>query len=127
MSKEKHKKTVIEAILVIIIVVVLFFVFFVHSHGSKSKEAAAQAQVSTLVIALTNFAAHCKTFSADLKPLTVDPGIKGWKGPYLQKEIDADPWGTPYRYRIIDNKPVVDSAGPDGKFDTEDDIKGEEG
>jgi hypothetical protein len=34
-----------------------------------------------------------------------------------------DPWGTPFRFRIIDGRPVVDSAGPDRKFDTPDDVK----
>lgn len=35
-----------------------------------------------------------------------------------------DPWGTPFKFRIIDGHPVVDSAGPDHKFDSSDDIKG---
>lgn len=33
-----------------------------------------------------------------------------------------DQWGTPFRYRIIDGHSRVDSAGPDKKFDTSDDI-----
>jgi Type II secretion system (T2SS), protein G len=33
-----------------------------------------------------------------------------------------DPWGTPYRFQVKGNYSVVDSAGPDLKFDTEDDI-----
>jgi hypothetical protein len=33
-----------------------------------------------------------------------------------------DPWGTPFRYRIIDGRSHIDSAGPDKKFDTSDDI-----
>jgi Type II secretion system (T2SS), protein G len=41
----------------------------------------------------------------------------------LKKTNLDDPWGTPFRFRIIDGHPVVDSAGPDRKFDTPDDIK----
>jgi hypothetical protein len=33
-----------------------------------------------------------------------------------------DPWGTLFRFRIIDGHPVVDSAGQDHRFDTSDDI-----
>ncbi len=33
-----------------------------------------------------------------------------------------DPWGTHYRYRIMNNEPIVDSAGPDLLFNTGDDI-----
>ena len=33
-----------------------------------------------------------------------------------------DPWGTPYRLRFEGSFPVIDSAGPDRKFDTSDDI-----
>jgi type II secretory pathway pseudopilin PulG len=33
-----------------------------------------------------------------------------------------DPWGTPFRFRIIGGHAVVDSAGKDRKFDTSDDV-----
>lgn len=34
-----------------------------------------------------------------------------------------DAWGHPFRYRIVAGQPSVVSAGPDGVFDTKDDIK----
>jgi hypothetical protein len=37
--------------------------------------------------------------------------------------LRVDPWGHAYRYRLVEGQPVVDSAGPDGVFDTKDDIK----
>ena len=33
-----------------------------------------------------------------------------------------DPWGTPFRFRVIDGHAVVDSAGKDREFNTSDDI-----
>jgi hypothetical protein len=33
-----------------------------------------------------------------------------------------DPWGTPFRYHAVGKNPDVESAGPDKKFDTSDDI-----
>lgn len=34
----------------------------------------------------------------------------------------ADPWGTRYRYRLVDGTPRPSSAGPDREFGTQDDI-----
>ena len=35
----------------------------------------------------------------------------------------VDPWGTPFKYQIIEGSPRVESAGSDKKFDTLDDIR----
>lgn len=35
----------------------------------------------------------------------------------------VDSWGKPFRYRVVDGRPIVDSAGPDREFDTQDDIQ----
>jgi general secretion pathway protein G len=42
-------------------------------------------------------------------------------GPYLSAPI-RDAWGRPFRYTLVDGKPKVYSAGPDGVFGTKDDI-----
>lgn len=39
------------------------------------------------------------------------------------KKVPMDPWGNPYRYRLINRKPMIDSAGRDGQFGTGDDIQ----
>jgi type II secretion system protein G len=60
--------------------------------------------------------------STGLQALVVNPGISGWRGPYLSgRKIPLDPWGHPYRYQVLNEKPVIDSAGPDGVFGTPDD------
>jgi len=44
-------------------------------------------------------------------------------GNLLQNGVTVvDPWGTPIRYHIEGGIPSVTSAGPDQKFDTEDDV-----
>lgn len=49
-----------------------------------------------------------------------------WTGPYVTG-LEKDPWGNPYQYRYPAQKSIVGydlwSMGPDGKSDTEDDIK----
>jgi len=42
-------------------------------------------------------------------------------GPYLSGP-PRDAWGHPFRYTLVDGKPKVYSAGPDGVFGTKDDI-----
>ena len=50
------------------------------------------------------------------------------EGPYLGGfAIDAkgqplDTWGHPFRFLLVDGKPKVLSAGPDGEFGTKDDV-----
>ena len=41
--------------------------------------------------------------------------------PYV-KALPSDPWGQPYRYRMVESRPIIDSAGPDRRFDTTDDV-----
>ena len=54
--------------------------------------------------------------------------IPGYNGPYLMNKIvPKDAWKTPFRYEgpgddPSDPLPTLVSAGPDGKFDTDDDI-----
>lgn len=42
--------------------------------------------------------------------------------PYVTS-LPSDPWGNPFRYRLLESGPVIESAGPDGKFGTGDDIR----
>jgi len=55
-------------------------------------------------------------------------GAPGWRGPYLEEKggIPNDPWGRPYVYECLGkhntNSFDLSSAGPDGRFETGDDI-----
>ena len=59
-----------------------------------------------------------------LEALVTDPGIPNWHGPYLKhdKVEFRDPWGNPLRYRSDGSSVDLSSAGPDGVFDTDDDL-----
>jgi len=47
-----------------------------------------------------------------------------WSGPYVMTEAKYDPWGNAYLYFANEEFPSVSicSAGPDGKYGTDDDI-----
>ena len=59
---------------------------------------------------------------ADGRPgVIIDEKLLLWIGPYLRKWPE-DGWGIPLRYALPDNRPEIRSAGPDMKFDTQDDL-----
>ena len=50
-----------------------------------------------------------------------------WRGPYVTKPIPENRWGTAWQYvapsELVEGMPYdIVSAGPDGEFDTEDDL-----
>lgn len=123
--------TLIEMMLVIVIIGVLAGMAVVSLSG-RSKEARvtrAQADISgNLRLALDLFEQDTGRYpSADegLEVLVEDPGLQGWRGPYLQGVVKPDPWGHEYIYQADPDHPgqyLLSSAGPDGQVGNEDDV-----
>lgn len=69
----------------------------------KSEHALAQSQVEGFVRALTAFRVDVGRFPSTqegLRALQLRPaGATRWNGPYLSKDVPADPWGRAYVYR----------------------------
>lgn len=91
---------------------------------------AAKSQIATLSIALDAFQTDCGRYPATeerFEPLLSRWARDvNWRGPYLAKAIERDPWENSFRYIApgVHNVRGYDlaSAGPDGEFDTSDDI-----
>lgn len=70
----------------------------------KSEITAARAQMEALAKALDTYrldTGHYPTAAQGLAALRERPaGEAKWNGPYLQKDLPADPWGHPYVYRV---------------------------
>jgi general secretion pathway protein G len=65
------------------------------------------------------------TSEEGLAALVENPGMEGWKGPYLKGDLKPDPWGTAYSYAIDAEDPGryrLTSAGPDKRLGTTDDM-----
>ncbi len=80
--------------------------------------------LETLRIALDRFRNDCGRYPSEsegLHALLRDPGIEGWRGPYVNM-VRPDPWGRPFRYGVTNDTVTLFSAGPDGIFGTEYDI-----
>jgi len=78
----------------------------------KSERGAAKAQIEGLGRALDAYrldTGHYPSTEQGLNALVVKPTDEPkWAGPYLQKAVPPDPWGTPYVYR---------APGQGGDFD----------
>jgi general secretion pathway protein G len=86
----------------------------------------AQTQRELVVIrtALEWFRTHCNrypTMEEGLKALVRDPGVKGWKGNYLES-LPPDLWGHPFLYSALEDTVQLSSMGPDGIAGTADDV-----
>ncbi|MGH7843805.1 MAG: type II secretion system major pseudopilin GspG [Candidatus Binatia bacterium] len=78
----------------------------------KAKIGAARGQIELLGTALDTFrldVGRYPTTQEGLEALRRQPGgVERWDGPYIKKDVPADPWGKPYVYQ---------SPGENGPYD----------
>lgn len=114
--------TLIELLVVMVILGLLVGLIGlnVFKRLGESKQKAARVQISMLGDALDAFrlgVGRYPTTDEGLEALYKDPGIAGWDGPYLNKDVPVDPWGRPYIYRCPGEHGDYDleSLGADGQ------------
>jgi general secretion pathway protein G len=87
----------------------------------RSNAKVARAQIDALEKALEHYrldTGRYPTTEQGLAALTERPTDEGrWAGPYLKKQVPADPWGHPYAYRAGAGPQgfEIQSLGADGK------------
>lgn len=97
--------TLLELLVVILIIGLLTGIVAPRFLGqvSKSEVTAARAQLDALDKALQGYrmdTGRYPTSAQGLRVLVQQPSDEPrWRGPYLQGEVPADPWGSPYQYR----------------------------
>jgi len=125
--------TLIEMLLVIVIIGILAgaVVTSLSGRSQEAKLTRARADISgNLSLALDLFEQDVGRYPSNeegLAALVEDPGVDGWKGPYLKGGLKDDPWGHAYSYALDpedQRQYVLKSAGPDGNPGTEDDGEG---
>lgn len=123
--------TLIEILLVVVIIGILAGLIATRLSGrtQEARIARARADISgSLSLALDLFeqdTGRYPTSEEGLSALVTDPGITGWKGPYLKDGLKNDPWEMPYVYAFSEtesNLYNLYSAGPDQQPNTADDI-----
>ena len=96
----------------------------VTGHIEKTRKTAAKTGVDTIKGAVTNYHIEKKksTPPSDLSVLVKadgdsEPLLDGGEGALF------DPWDNEYKIEVSGKRFVIISAGPDGEFSTEDDIR----
>ena len=121
--KSERGVTLIEMLVVIMIIGLIASLVAVNviRQGESAKRTAARAQIGSFMNALGIYKLDTGVYpptTQGLQALRVKPGeMPNWAGPYLPKDVPADPWGRPYEYKYPGDHgedPDVISLGADG-------------
>ena len=119
--------TLIEILVVIAVIAVLASLVspMVFQNVGDAKHSTALAQIEVFALALDGYrldGGEYPSTALGLEALRAEPAsgsIRGWRGPYLRREVPNDPWDRPYVYRSpgIENPTFYDlvSYGRDGE------------
>ncbi|HLK58699.1 MAG TPA: type II secretion system major pseudopilin GspG [Chthonomonadaceae bacterium] len=114
--------TLIELIVVIVILAILAAIVVPRFFGrtEEAKQAKVSSDFQSLKTAIGLYKTDCEDFPQTLDALIHDPGVKGWKGSYLDNmdKVPMDPWDQPYQYVVPGSNGHdydIISNGPDGK------------
>jgi general secretion pathway protein G len=106
-SRGRHGFTLIEILVVIAVISLLAALVApnVFRHVGTAKDASAKTQIEMLGAALDAYRLDNGRYPSTAQGLealweapTAEPRPSNWRGPYLRKEVPADPWGNPYIY-----------------------------
>ena len=120
--------TLIEILLVVAIIGMMAAVAAVNLGGQmgKAQVNAAKSSISAIRLAVGRYEVDTGKYPSSLQNLITKGSEKGWNGPYLERAeqgLPKDPWDNDFQYSVQGNQFTVTSAGPDGTFGTEDDVK----
>lgn len=115
--------TLTELLIVLVIVGLLAALVgpTLYQRINPAKQSVARAQMENFMTALDSYFLDNGSFPAPQQGLGAlrnkPEGAAKWNGPYLKKEIPADPWGNPFVYRSPGRNGGYEivSYGADGK------------
>ncbi len=123
--------TMVELLLVLAILTTLAAIVVPKFTGrsQQAKVTAARTEISNLEVALDAFEVDNGYYPQGddgiLDLMEPPPDAMSWRGPYMKKLVDLDPWGNPYIYECpgefnVDGYDLL-SFGADGKLGGEGD------
>jgi general secretion pathway protein G len=127
MKQKRNRRagvTLIEMLVVVVIIAVFAAIVAPRllNQGDKARVVAAKQQIENFQLALGQYHLDTGAYPSTeqgLAALRTQPtGVEQWHGPYLQKEIAADPWTHQYVYKYPGehgDEPDILSYGADGQ------------
>ena len=104
--KRQAGVTLIE-MMVVVTIIALFAALVLPKmmhQADRAKITSAHAQINAFSTALGSYKLDTGTFPTTEQGLLAlrdkPESVENWQGPYLQKEIENDPWGHPYVYHF---------------------------
>lgn len=127
LKNDESGLTLIELTIVIVILGILaaFIAPRIVNAPQKAKVSKAKIEIGNLKTALGLYMSEVGEYPTSEQGLDAlwrapNPTPLGWAGPYLDQQLTADPWGTPYVYRNPGTHYGYDydlmSYGRDGKL-----------
>lgn len=119
--------TLLEVMLVLTILMILggMVTVGIIQMQRRGNQRAALIQLQAIEAAMKHYYLDMSAFPPSFAELRQAPGTANaskWAGPYMEKEIPADPWQNQYQYEVSGETYKLSSAGPDGTIGTPDDI-----
>ena len=124
MKRKQAGVTLIEMLVVVTIIALFAALVLPKMMGSadKARKTQAKAQINSYLTALGSYKLDTgvyPTTEQGLQALRVKPeNVNNWQGPYVQKDIDMDPWQHPYVYKFPGDhgdEPDIICYGGDGQ------------
>ena len=103
-------KWILAVLFLVALVITVGMMVSLDFQSHDARLAGSKAQIDSFLVALDYYRSDVGAFPKEeqgLAALRVNPGVKGWGGPYLLSDVPDDPWGKPYRYRIVGGRPQI--------------------
>jgi general secretion pathway protein G len=119
--------TFVETLIVVAIILILSSSvgFIAYRYIDRAKAVSARAQVEAYALALDSYFIDCARYPSQDQGLgslwekpSIEPVPSLWRGPYVNKSIQKDPWGNAYEYLSPGKGGLpfgIRSLGADGK------------
>lgn len=102
---------------------IMQIVFLLNFHSTPTSLFPSRQREQSILMAIDAYEVDTGHYPPSLEALLVKDAETNWHGPYIQStNTFLDVWGHRFRYKARGDTYVITSAGPDGKFDTADDI-----
>ena len=128
-NRKRNAFTLMELLLAMSILIIMggLATFAFLNMGQNARMDAVLAQIRTYESACIAYKLKHNRFPNSLDDLYQAPSgmtDRQWGGPFINKPVALDVWGSPYSYTPNDstNRVLITSPGPDGIANTPDDI-----